>query len=80
MTVIPLFPPGVHDIVAEEGDDGVTRITCSAGDWLTVHARTPEEIRWARLSGYDHAARHRQGLCHDACLDTEGCLYEGTDG
>ena len=59
MTVIALFPPGVHDLISEKGDDGVTRLSCSEGDWLTVDARTRADIAWVRAAHVDHARTHR---------------------
>lgn len=82
MTVIALFPPGVHDAVVEHVADDVSRISCSEGDWLTVDAHTRDEIRWVFAAHALHARQHR-GMCHPACYDqdgqTDGCLYEGDE-
>lgn len=80
--VIPLFPPGVHDLVSEPIDDGMTRLSCSAGDWGRTDVRTADEIAWVRSAHAVHAAHHR-GRCHVACYDehghTDGCLYDGDE-
>lgn len=85
MTVIPLFPPGVHDIVVDPPNGGLCEVRCTGCDWsVPAHTDNDEEIRWAKGAGHLHAAKHRLGPCHEACYDeqghTEGCLYEGDEG
>lgn len=73
--VIPLFPPGVHDLVSEPVE-GATRLSCSEGDWLTVEAVTDAEIAWVRAAHVLHAVAHR-GRCHAECVEEPECLYDG---
>lgn len=78
--VIPLFPPGVHDIETVEAD-GLTTYRCAMGDWtIDVRSLLPSVHRWVRLSAYDHAARHRRVPCHQECVEEPDCLYDGEVG
>jgi len=81
MTVIALFPPGVHDIVVDPSDDVLCEVRCTGCDWsMPAHTGNPVEIRWAKQAGYAHAARLRlPGPCHEACVDEPGCLYDGDE-
>lgn len=83
--IVPVFPPGVHDIISRPCGTGIetgrpiTEFVCSAGDYAGIEAHTdsPEEMRWARVVAYEHAARHRRRPCHTACVDEPECLYDG---
>ena len=77
--VIPLFPPGVHDIVVNDLGDGRTEFVCAAGDYAGVVAHTgqPAEMRQARVIAYEHAARHRRVPCHAECVEEPECVYDG---
>lgn len=80
MTVIPLFPPGVHDIVSNDIGDGLTEFVCSAGDYVgaVAHTDKPEEMRMAFGATVSaHAVKYRRRLCHEACVDEPECLYDG---
>jgi hypothetical protein len=76
-TVIPLFPPGVHDIVTEDTPiESIKRVSCAMGDWGPIYAHETG-VRWAHSAGYLHAAKHRRVPCHDEC--EVDCGYEGPD-
>ena len=78
--MIALFPPGVHDIVVDPSNGVLSEVRCTGCAWsVPVHADQPDEIRWAKLAGYEHAAKHGRVLCHDECVDEPGCLYDGDE-